>query len=252
MQKLKRVSFVVLAFGTWLGAEGCMFVHDSGCSTDQDCTNGNVCSAGDCVDFNGSDGEGATPGSGGSSAAAAVDERQLCEASFDAAAAKCGVSSQYRTASVNDCLSRAAKEPAACRDEYDKGIECEGSPSVWTCAVSEGAPEGAAQAHLSGCTEFSKALDTCLAANTGSTSSGGSGSGGASSAPTTCRASHSEASCADCDSTEYCEPGSSSSGIYCLPLCQTDADCCPSSSAIHCRQNTWTNSYVGTVCRTGS
>jgi hypothetical protein len=66
---------------------------------------------------------------------------------------------------------------------------------------------------------------------------------GGATGPTICK-SHSESRCSECESGEYCEPGSSSSGIVCLLPCDTDADCCP---GIPCRTNGWAG-YPAKIC----
>ncbi len=49
----------------WLGAQGCMFAHDTDCTENADCENGRVCSAGACVGA-GSLSEGSAGGSSSS------------------------------------------------------------------------------------------------------------------------------------------------------------------------------------------
>ncbi len=56
---------------------------------------------------------------------------------------------------------------------------------------------------------------------------------------------HPESSCSDCEASEHCEQGSSSSGVYCLQPCGNDSECC---SPLTCRQNEWVYSYQGTIC----
>ena len=56
---------------------------------------------------------------------------------------------------------------------------------------------------------------------------------------------HQENKCSACGPNEYCEPGSSAAGIYCLPKCNTNAECC---SPWKCMQNKWSYSYKGTIC----
>ena len=75
----------------------------------------------------------------------------------------------------------------------------------------------------------------------GSSGRGGTGGSGAS-----CHTgSRQEDRCSDCATDEYCEPGSSASGIYCLQKCSSDADCC---QGYKCLRNGWTSSYQGTIC----
>lgn len=52
-----RLPFIsaLVAFGACLGAQGCMFVHDSACADDSDCRSGHACYDGECV---AADGEG--------------------------------------------------------------------------------------------------------------------------------------------------------------------------------------------------
>lgn len=54
--------------------------------------------------------------------------------------------------------------------------------------------------------------------------------------------------CDDCPTGTYCEPGSSSDGVYCLYPCSTDADCCHPEAATQCNPNEWVNSYSGNIC----
>jgi hypothetical protein len=71
-------------------------------------------------------------------------------------------------------------------------------------------------------------------------------------ATSACRVSHSASSCSACKADEYCEPGSSAAGVWCLPYCTTTSDCnCGGNTLINCLPNNWTSSYKGTVCRTG-
>jgi len=56
---------------------------------------------------------------------------------------------------------------------------------------------------------------------------------------------HQEPKCSDCEGWEYCEEGSSSSGVYCLQPCDIDEQCC---DPLECVTNKWVYSYQGTIC----
>lgn len=67
-----RLPFIsaLVAFAACLGAQGCMFVHDTACADDSDCRSGHSCNDGECVSSSG-EGSGAdsssTPNGEGSS-----------------------------------------------------------------------------------------------------------------------------------------------------------------------------------------
>jgi hypothetical protein len=48
MKTLKGAVWFIVLGGSWLGSQGCMFVHDTECETDRDCDSGRVCSSGTC------------------------------------------------------------------------------------------------------------------------------------------------------------------------------------------------------------
>jgi hypothetical protein len=73
--------------------------------------------------------------------------------------------------------------------------------------------------------------------------SGGGGSGG--SCDTVKVPGCADCPCSSCPAGRYCEPGSSSNGVYCLKKCDTDSDCCP---GVSCTPNKWTSSYPPKIC----
>jgi len=83
---------------------------------------------------------------------------------------------------------------------------------------------------------------SCAGTGGGGGTGGSGGTGGASCKGGTVSAS----GCSKCGFGEFCEPGSSSSGVHCLRICDTDADCC---SPNKCMQNQWVSSaYGGKIC----